>query len=95
VRANQLTVAGIERLAACAAVGLPERYRHLAVLLSKLLALMERLYASAPTQYDDAAWVANRLAEILPLPLDQKQALLVLDDPIKRLDRLAVALGAR
>jgi hypothetical protein len=34
---------------------------------------------------DDAAWVANRLAELLPLSLSDRQALLELADPIERL----------
>ncbi len=44
---------------------------------------------------DDAAWVSNRLAEILPLALGDKQALLELSDPLERLAALepAVARG--
>jgi Lon protease-like protein len=37
---------------------------------------------------DDAAWVGHRLAEILPIPLKDKQVCLELDDPIQRLDVL-------
>jgi Lon protease-like protein len=37
----------------------------------------------------DAAWVGHRLAEILPIPLAQKQYCLEMDDPIERLDFLA------
>jgi uncharacterized protein len=38
---------------------------------------------------DDAAWVGHRLAEILPLPLKDKQTYLEINDPIQRLDVLA------
>lgn len=38
---------------------------------------------------DDAAWVAWRLAEILPLAPADRQILLQLDEPGERLDRLA------
>jgi Lon protease-like protein len=38
---------------------------------------------------DDAAWVGHRLAEILPIPLTDKQMCLELDDPIQRLDVLS------
>jgi len=38
---------------------------------------------------DDAAWVGHRLAEILPIPLADKQTCLEFDDPIQRLDMLA------
>lgn len=38
--------------------------------------------------WDSAAWVGNRVAELLPLPLSLKQALLELTDPTQRLDAL-------
>jgi hypothetical protein len=37
---------------------------------------------------DDAAWIGNRLAEMLPLALADKQILLELTDPIERLAAL-------
>ena len=36
-------------------------------------------------KFDDAAWIGARLAELLPIELTDKQALLELDDPIERL----------
>jgi len=39
-------------------------------------------------KFDDAAWVGGRLTELLPIELDDKQALLELDDPVARLDAL-------
>jgi uncharacterized protein len=39
-----------------------------------------------PHRLDDAGWVANRWCEILPLPVDAKQRLLTLMDPVARLD---------
>ena len=41
---------------------------------------------SRPHRFDDAGWVANRWCEILPLPVDAKQRLLSLEDPLSRLD---------
>lgn len=41
---------------------------------------------------DDAAWIANRLAELLPLSLADRQALLELADPIERLAVLEPAV---
>lgn len=38
--------------------------------------------------WEDAAWVGNRLAEILPLPLGIRQALLEMTEPRQRLDIL-------
>lgn len=40
----------------------------------------------APHHFDDAAWVGARYAEILPIPLDAKQALLELTDWASRLE---------
>ena len=42
---------------------------------------------------DDAAWVGNRLAELLPLSLSDKQALLELTDPLERLSALEPAIS--
>ena len=41
----------------------------------------------------DAAWVGNRLAEMLPLSLTDKQALLELTDPLERLTALEPAVS--
>jgi Lon protease-like protein len=42
---------------------------------------------------DDAAWIANRLAEILPLSLADRQTLLELADPLERLAVLEPAVS--
>ncbi len=42
---------------------------------------------------DDAAWVGNRLAEMLPLSLADKQALLEMTDPLERLTALEPAVS--
>lgn len=41
-----------------------------------------------PTQLDDAGWVAHRWGEILPLPLQDKQRLLAINDPLTRLQSI-------
>jgi len=41
---------------------------------------------------DDAAWIGNRLAELLPLSLADKQTLLELQDPLERLAVLEPAV---
>jgi Lon protease-like protein len=42
---------------------------------------------------DDAAWIANRLAEILPLSVADRQTLLELADPLERLAVLEPAVS--
>ena len=46
------------------------------------------LAKAPPARFDDAAWVGWRLAELLPLQESQRQALLQMDDPHARLDRV-------
>jgi Lon protease-like protein len=61
----------------------------LAELLRTVLPQLGEVYTDIPMRLDDAAWVGHRLAEILSIPLADKQLFLELDDPIQRLDRLA------
>ena len=42
--------------------------------------------------WDNAAWVGNRLSELLPLPVPIKQILLEWHDPVQRLDALRTLL---
>lgn len=83
-----LNVADIELLAPEERLGLPEEFRHLGVLLRKVLPELGELYADIPPQPDDAAWVGYRLSEILPVSLLEKQRCLEIDDPLVRLARL-------
>jgi hypothetical protein len=46
-----------------------------------------------PHRLDSCSWVSSRLAELLPLPLEAKQALLELDDARTRLERLTALIG--
>ena len=49
---------------------------------------LEQLPILAPYRLDECGWVANRWAELLPLPSALKAALLAVDDPLERLQRL-------
>ena len=61
----------------------------LAELLRRILAQVSSGHADPePALFEDAAWVGWRLAELLPLSHPQRQALLQLDDPHARLQRL-------
>jgi Lon protease-like protein len=59
--------------------------RGLAELLERLAARIGPQHFPDDPAYDDASWVGNRLAEILPLPLPMKQALLETNDAHARL----------
>lgn len=47
---------------------------------------LEQLPLQAPYQWDDSGWVANRWAELLPAPVELKQRLMTLDNPLVRLE---------
>ncbi len=63
-------------------------------LLERVLSEHAALFAP-PHRLDSSAWVGARLAELLPLPLAEKQALLEMSDAAQRLARLnALVAGA-
>jgi len=65
------------------------RHARLSKLLQNVLPQLGGVYSDIQMRLDDAAWVGHRLAEILPIPLSEKQSCLELDDPVHRLDVLA------
>ena len=70
------------------AVPLPGEYAHLAAAVERAISDLGDVYQHVEKKFDDAAWVGARLAELLPIEMADKQALLELDDPIARLDAL-------
>ncbi len=89
VQADGLNLASVEWLNAEPALSIPARHAPLAELLEAVLPRLGEGYANMEMMLEDAAWVGHRLAEILPIPLAQKQYCLEMDDPIERLDFLA------
>lgn len=67
-------------------VTLPAEYQPMADLLQVILDDLGKLYGDLPRRFDDATWVGCRFAEILPMPLEQKQHCLQLTDPVARLE---------
>jgi uncharacterized protein len=84
-----LNLGEVEYLPDEAPCPLPAALEHLAQLLRELLPRLGDAYARTPAHYEDAAWVGNRWAELLPLAMAEKQRLLELTDPIERLTRVA------
>jgi hypothetical protein len=67
----------------------PEAYSVLTQVLARFLEKVGEHYPSySQESLDDASWVGYRLAELLPLAAIEKQQLLELDDPIRRLQDL-------
>ena len=90
VRDTGLVVADIEwREDVAASPRLRPEHALLAELLRRILLQIASDHAEpAPLLFENAAWVGWRLAELLPLPMPQRQELLQLDDPHARLQRL-------
>jgi Lon protease-like protein len=89
VQTDGLNLADVEWLAMEPTVPVPERHARLADLLRNVLPQLGEVYTDIEMRLDDAAWVGHRLAEILPIPLPEKQTYLEMDDPIQRLELLA------
>jgi len=84
-QADGLNLAEVDWLAAEPTVPVPPQHARLSALLKSVLPQLGEVYTGIAMRLDDAAWVGHRLAEILPIALPDKQALLELDDPIQRL----------
>ena len=70
-------------------IEVPPEHGLLPAILERLLDQLGGPHANAEkAHFDDAAWVGFRLAELLPLPLAEKQHLLQLTDPCRRLAAL-------
>jgi uncharacterized protein len=89
VQTDGLNVGDVEWLAMEPTVPVPERHSRLADLLKTVLPELGEVYTDIDMRLDDAAWVGHRLAEILPIPLKDKQTYLEMDDPIQRLELLS------
>ena len=66
----------------------PAECERLASTLRRALEELAEHYENVVRKFDDAAWIGARIAELLPIELADKQALLELDDPIERLRSL-------
>lgn len=87
-QADGLNVAEVDPLPPEPKVPVPPRHARLPQLLESVLPQLGEVYEGMEMHLEDAAWVGHRLAEILPIPLADKQSCLELDDPIARLDVL-------
>jgi len=90
---NGLWMAEVELVEGDQAVRIPSELQGAADALDRVLASLhdvpqERWPVQPPFRLDDCGWVANRWCELLPLPNSQKQNMLMLDNPVIRLELL-------
>ena len=95
-----LWVADVERLEADLAVPVPDDLKPTADALARLIrSLRQKAGANGqmplndPYRLDDCGWVANRWCELLPLPVQLKQRLMALDNPLVRLELVSDVLA--
>ncbi|MDZ4728356.1 MAG: LON peptidase substrate-binding domain-containing protein [Xanthomonadales bacterium] len=88
-QADGLMMGQVELMAEPAAQPVPEAYSVLTQVLARFMEKVGNQYPSfTPENLDDATWVGYRLAELLPLAAIEKQQLLELNDPLRRLQDL-------
>ena len=88
-----LWIASVSQLDRDLSIPIPEDLKKTATALTQVLhtlhardALNPAAKLPTPEQLDDCGWVANRWCELLPVPMELKQRLLELDNPLVRLE---------
>ncbi len=71
---------------------MPDDYQGFSDLLKEIANRYELPFANESDRFDEANWVSERLAEILPFEMTAKQALLEMDNALHRLDYMQVLL---
>ena len=91
-----LWIADVTRLDDDQSVKIPGDLRPAATALGKLIRTLQERAIPAnqmplrpPFHLDDCGWVANRWCELLPMPLELKQRLMELDNPLVRLELIS------
>ena len=79
-QSDGLNVGEIELLPPPPPMAIPPEYANLPHILETVLDDLGRLYENLERRPNDACWVAWRFAEILPISLEDKQAILESDD---------------
>ena len=88
-----LWIANVGQLDRDLAIPIPDDLKKTATALMQVLhtlhardALNPTAILPTPQQLDDCGWVANRWCELLPVPMELKQRLMELDNPLVRLE---------
>ena len=93
-QSDGLHLAHIEWLTLEDAAPVPEEFQPLVSMLKHALPQLGEMHRHFVMSYDDAAWVAGRVLEILPLQLADKQLCLEMDGALQRLEQLKPLLKA-
>ena len=88
VAMNGLVRATVEMLPVPPVTPIPRDYARLVPMLRALIEGLEEGKPPQPYRFYDASWLADRWAELLPLPPMTRQQLLELDDGVARLEAI-------
>ena len=75
-----LNIGEVVRMPPPPPMAVPPEHRNLPHILETVLGDLGRLYEDLERRYEDGVWVAWRFVEILPIDLEEKQAILESDD---------------
>ncbi len=93
MRDNGLLMAEVELLDETDLIDVPDEYSVLSMITGRFMERAGSNYPSfQPQHLQDANWVGYRLAELLPLDINEKQVLLQISDPLERLQMLLEVL---
>ena len=88
-----LWIADVTHVEADLPVPVPDDLKKASQALAQVLRTLQQRDPDSPSvlvptaaQLDDCGWVANRWCELLPVPLELKQRLMELDNPLVRLE---------
>ncbi len=90
-----LNIAEVSFLPAWSSIALPQSEAMLAEVVRGVLDDFGLLYANRERRFEDASWVACRLAEILPISSADKQKCLALEDPLEQVQLIRSLINIR
>jgi uncharacterized protein len=94
-QSDGLNLAQVEWAAVEEPTALPEEFVLLSELLRRAFPQVSAVYGNVTPRYDDASWVGMRLAELLPLQMQERQDCLEMYDACARLKLLRERIDIR
>lgn len=88
IQNNQLTIAEVRLLPNEPNVPLSDEFQSAVQILKNLFQQLGYPFIKIEKRYTDTSWVSCRLAELLPLALEEKQSFLQMNDPIQRMEQI-------